>query len=195
MKSLSLAFGLALILALPGQAETEKTNQAIVQAAKKRIGVTVKYVPDYVSLKYPGGDVPEETGVCTDVVVRALRATGHDLQKLVHEDMKGNFTKYPKIWGLKRPDRNIDHRRVPNLQTYFKRQKLSLAVTKRKEDYQPGDLVTCTVAGKLPHIMIVSDKKSGEGVPLVIHNIGSGTVEEDRLFDFPITGHYRFFKN
>ena len=169
-------------------------NLAIVQAAREQIGVTTRYVPAYVSLDYPGGDVPKETGVCTDVVIRALRETGFDLQKLVHEDMKANFSKYPKNWGLSRTDRSIDHRRVPNLRTYFKRQGKSLAVTKDEADYLPGDLVTCTVAGKLPHIMIVSNKKSSEGILMVIHNIGSGTKEEARLFDFPITGHYRFFR-
>lgn len=170
-------------------------NLAIVEAAREQIGVTVRYVPDYVSLKYPGGDVPKETGVCTDVVIRALRKTNQDLQKLVHEDMRANFSRYPTIWGLKRTDRSIDHRRVPNLKTYFKRKGKSVPITDTAKDYLPGDLVTCTVAGKLPHIMIVSDKKSAKGVPLVIHNIGSGAREEDRLFDFPITGHYRFFRD
>lgn len=177
-----------------GQEVAEKvTNRDIALAARKQIGVTVRYVPDYVSIAYPGGDVPAETGVCTDVVIRALRETGHDLQQLLHEDMKANFGRYPTIWGLRRPDRNIDHRRVPNLRTYFRRQSKALEVTKNKENYLAGDLVTCTVAGRLPHIMIVSDQKNAQGVPLVIHNIGSGTKEEDRLFDFPITGHYRYF--
>ncbi|MGJ8725546.1 MAG: DUF1287 domain-containing protein [Roseibacillus sp.] len=171
-----------------------ESNHAIAEAARQQIGVTTRYVPDYVSLDYPGGDVPQETGVCTDVVIRALRKAGHDLQKLVHEDMKANFSKYPKIWGLRRTDRSIDHRRVPNLRTFLTRKGKSLAVTKDKESYLPGDLVTCTVAGKLPHIMIVSDKKDSKGVPLVIHNIGAGTKEEGRLFDFPITGHYRFYR-
>ena len=109
--------------------------------------------------------------------------------------MRANFSRYPTIWGLKRTDRSIDHRRVPNLKTYFKRKGKSVPITDTAKDYLPGDLVTCTVAGKLPHIMIVSDKKSAKGVPLVIHNIGSGAREEDRLFDFPITGHYRFFRD
>ena len=168
-------------------------NEAIVTAARKQIGVTTSYVPDYVSLSYPGGDVPIETGVCTDVVIRALRGVKQDLQQLVHEDMKANFSQYPKNWGLSRTDRSIDHRRVPNLRAYFKRKGMSLTVTQEAADYQPGDLVTCTVAGKLPHIMIVSDKKNAQGVPYVIHNIGSGAKEEDRLFSFPLTGHYRFF--
>ncbi|MGB1258864.1 MAG: DUF1287 domain-containing protein [Akkermansiaceae bacterium] len=156
------------------------------------MGKTTEYDPAYVSLAYPNGDLPISKGVCTDVVIRALRKSRQlDLQKLVHDDMRRNFSKYPKIWGLKRTDKNIDHRRVPNLKTYFKRKGWSLPVTKNKTDYQPGDLVTCTVAGRLPHIMIVSDSKAADGTPLVIHNIGGGTREENRLFEFPLTGHYR----
>lgn len=170
-------------------------NLAIVKAARSQIGVTVRYVADYVSMDYPGGDVPKETGVCTDVVIRALRGTGQDLQKLVHEDMRANFSRYPTIWGLSRTDKSIDHRRVPNLKTYFRRKGKSIEVSQKGADYLPGDLVTCTVAGKLPHIMVVSDKKNARGTPLVIHNIGSGAREEDSLFDYPITGHYRFFRN
>jgi len=166
--------------------------EGIVSAARGQIGRTTIYDPAYVGLKYPGGDVPIERGVCTDVVIRALRdSLNLDLQKLVHEDMQGGFSKYPTIWGLKKPDRNIDHRRVPNLRRYFERKRYAVAVTERKDDYFPGDLVTCTVPPNRPHIMIVSDKKTKDGVPLVIHNIGSGTREEDRLFDFPLTGHYR----
>nr|WP_307832988.1 DUF1287 domain-containing protein [Roseibacillus ishigakijimensis] len=177
-----------------GEEREKNANAAIVEGARARIGVTTRYVPDYVALSYPGGDVPEETGVCTDVVIRALRATGVDLQKLVHEDMAAHFSAYPRNWGLKRPDRNIDHRRVPNLQTYFERQGLALPVTQEPGDYLPGDLVTCLVNGRLPHIMVVSDKKSLRGIPLVIHNIGAGTREENRLFAFPLTGHYRFYQ-
>lgn len=162
-------------------------------AARQQIGVNISYDPAYVSIKYPRGDIPKQKGVCTDVAIRALRLRGFDLQKLVHEDMKKNFSKYPKIWGLKRTDKNIDHRRVTNLQAYFKRRGISMKVTKDQKSYLPGDLVTCTVAGKLPHIMIVSDRKAKDGTPLVIHNIGSGTKEENSLFEFPITGHYRWF--
>ena len=165
---------------------------AVVTATRAQIGVTTGYDPAYRKLDYPGGDVPESTGVCCDVVIRALRKSHElDLQKLVHEDMKANFAAYPKNWGLKKTDRNIDHRRVPNLQTFFKRKGWSLPVTQQAADYQPGDLVTCTLPGNLPHIMVVSDRKSTAGVPLVIHNIGSGAKEEDRLFDFTLTGHYR----
>ena len=192
----SLIFPLFFLLAgslCSQEVASKETNREIVAAARKQIGVTTRYVPDYITIAYPGGDVPKATGVCTDVVIRALRGTGHDLQKLLHEDMKSHFSSYPKIWGLKRTDRNIDHRRVPNLKTFFKRRGKSLSVTRKKENYHPGDLVTCTVAGNRPHIMIVSNKKNARGVPLVIHNIGSGAKEEDRLFDFPITGHYRYF--
>lgn len=171
----------------------QASPEELVSAARSQIGVTTIYDGSYVSLEYPNGDVPAERGVCTDVVIRALRQTGVDLQKLVHEDMKKNFSKYPKRWGLKRPDKNIDHRRVPNLRTFFQRRGLSLPVTKKKANYRAGDLVTCTVAGKLPHIMIVSDKKAKDGTPLVIHNIGAGTQEENALFTFPLTGHYRWF--
>ena len=170
-------------------------NVDIVAAARKQVGVTVGYDPAYRRLAYPNGDVPRSSGVCTDVVIRALRdARKVDLQKLVHEDMKANFAKYPQQWGLKRTDPNIDHRRVPNLQCYFKRKGWSLKATKTASDYEPGDFVTVIVGGRLPHIMIVSDKKAADGTPLVIHNIGSGTKEEDCLFTYPLTGHYRMKK-
>lgn len=164
----------------------------IVAAAREQVGTTLVYDPAYVGLKYPGGDVPVDRGVCTDVVVRALRTgMGMDLQQLVHEDMKAAFSQYPKEWGLRKPDRNIDHRRVANLRKYFERRKWALEVTTNREDYLPGDLVTCVLEGNRPHIMIVSDKKTPGGIPLVIHNIGAGAQEEDRLFEFPLTGHYR----
>lgn len=181
----------------PGVSEIQSPNSEIlfspiVREARSQIGKTTSYDPSYVGLSYPGGDVPLEKGVCTDVVIRALRgAVNLDLQKLVHEDMKIEFSAYPNIWGLKKPDPNIDHRRVPNLKAYFNRRGFSLPVTRRAEDYLAGDLVTCTVGRNLAHIMVVSDKKTSDGVPFVIHNIGSGTKEEDRLFEFPITGHYR----
>jgi len=171
----------------------QESGAEIAEAARKQVGVTISYDPEYVALKYPGGDLPRQKGVCTDVVIRALRdGLGQDLQKLVHEDMKANFAAYPKNWGLSRPDKNIDHRRVPNLKIYFKRRGFALAVTKEAAKFRAGDLVTCTVPPHLPHIMIVSDKKSAEGVPLVIHNIGRGAQEEDVLFTYPLTGHYRW---
>ena len=167
----------------------------LIQAAKDRTKVSVVYTPDYVALDYPGGDVPEGTGVCTDVVIRSYRKLGIDLQVLVHEDMKKAFSKYPKHWGATRPDRNIDHRRVPNLQTYFKRQGAALSVSREASRYQPGDLVTWNLnpQGWLPHIGVVIDRRTPDGKrPLIVHNMGAGTVAEDILFRFPITGHYRF---
>ncbi len=181
---------LNIVLLLPLFAKTSAVD--IVTAARNQIGVTVEYDGSYRKLDYPNGDFTRTTGVCTDVVIRALRdARSMDLQRLVHEDMKANFPKYPQHWGLKRPDKNIDHRRVPNLQCYFKRKGWSLSPTKVAKDYLPGDLVTVTVGGSLPHIMIVSDRKSANGTPLVLHNIGGGTQEEDELFTYPLTGHYR----
>ena len=163
----------------------------VVAEARRQIGVTTVYDPSYVGLAYPGGDVPADRGVCTDVVIRALRiARGLDLQQLVHEDMRSAFDEYPKNWGLKKTDRNIDHRRVPNLRRYFERQGFTVKTKAEKPEYKPGDLVTCRV-GNRPHIMIVSDRKMPDGTPLIIHNIGSGTKEEDRLLQFEITGHYR----
>jgi hypothetical protein len=164
----------------------------LVAAARKQIGVTVHYDPAYVVLAYPNGDVPQARGVCTDVVIRAFRAQGLDLQRSVHEDMRSNFARYPKKWGLRAPDRNIDHRRVPNLQTWFERQNWKVTPTgERASDFQPGDLVTWMLPGNLPHIGIVGDRKSLHGAPLIIHNVGNGTRENDILFDYRITGHYR----
>lgn len=175
-----------------GPSNTPTEALVLVRAARAQVGVTTAYDPSYVRLAYPGGDVPGERGVCTDVVIRALRdALDVDLQVLVHEDMMGAFAAYPNEWGLKRPDPNIDHRRVPNLQCYLQRAGHSLDVTENAGDYLPGDLVTCTVPRNRPHIMVVSDRKSAHGTPLVIHNIGRGTREENRLFEFPLTGHYR----
>lgn len=172
--------------------EVSGKPKKLIEAASWQIGKTLEYDPAYVALEYPMGDIPLEKGVCTDVVIRAMRrAWGMDLQQLLHEDMKVNFSKYPQYWGLKRPDKNIDHRRVPNMRAYFKRQGWSLTVSEEAEDYQPGDIVTCTVAGRLPHIMVVTNTVNADGVPLVIHNIGAGTQLEDCLFTYPLTGHYR----
>lgn len=164
----------------------------LAAAAKTQIGVTLRYEPRYERIAYPGGDVPIARGVCTDVVIRAYRSTGVDLQRLVHEDMRRAWGAYPKLWQLKKPDPNIDHRRVPNLQVFFARHGKTLARTRNGQDYKPGDIVTWMVPPNLPHIGIVADQTSWTGVPLVIHNIGSGTQMEDRLFAYPITGHYRY---
>lgn len=166
----------------------------LVAAARSQVGVTLSYDPRYERLAYPGGDVPVERGVCTDVVVRAYRKLGQDLQVLVHEDMKKSWATYQKQgrWQMKGPDRNIDHRRVPNLATFFSRHGSSLPPSKDARDYRAGDIVTWILPGNLTHIGIVSDKATGGGVPLVIHNIGAGTREEDILFGYAITGHYRW---
>ncbi|NLS01433.1 DUF1287 domain-containing protein [Rhizobium sp. P38BS-XIX] len=168
---------------------------SLIQAARAQIGVTTLYDPAYVRLTYPGGDVPPDRGVCTDVVIRAYRrAFGLDLQALLHEDMKANFAAYPKAWGMKAPDPNIDHRRVPNLAVYFTRRKAALPLSEDFATYRPGDLVTQMLPGNLTHIVIVSSKTSTEapGRPLVIQNIGAGASEDDTLFAYQRTGHYRF---
>lgn len=174
------------------QTSTQTFAERLVQAALERTRHTVRYEPAYVKLDYPNGDVPADAGVCTDEIIRSYRAFGIDLQKLVHEDMKRAFSAYPKNWGLTTTDANIDHRRVPNLQTFFKRRGSSLPVTQSAADYMPGDLITCTVAGRLPHIAIVVPSPDGGATPWIVHNIGQGPKHENRLFEFPLTGHYRF---
>ena len=160
--------------------------------AKKQIGVTISYDPTYRKLDFPRGDVPQETGVCTDVVVRAYRLQNIDLQQLLNVDMKSNFSAYPKTWGLKSTDKNIDHRRVPNIETYFERHGQSLSMTD-ESSFKAGDIVSWRLPNSnLPHIGIVSDKSASDGTPLIIHNIGRGTQEENILFAYPIYGHYRY---
>ena len=183
-----------LALALSLNAEPAGQGMKLVAAAKKQIGVTLLYDPAYVKLAYPGGDVPEDRGVCTDVVIRSFRTLGLDLQQLVHEDMERAFSKYPQQWGLKKPDANIDHRRVPNLMRFFERAGKKLAVTKDAADYKPGDIVSCLIPGNLAHIMVVADAPSPADAKRmqIIHNIGAGARMEDRLFEFEITGHFRY---
>ncbi len=189
---------LATALVLPGSpASPQETRRdftlQLVDAALERIHHRVAYDGSYRKIGYPGGDVPDHIGVCTDVVIRTYRAIGIDLQKTVHEDMSRNFATYPQIWGLDRPDSNIDHRRVPNLQTFFSRNGTTLPKSNDPEDYAPGDLVTWMLPGNLPHIGIVIDRRSIDGGrPLIVHNIGAGPKVGDVLFDFPITGHYRY---
>ncbi len=150
------------------------------------------YDPAYVKLAYPMGDVPDDRGVCTDTVIRAFRHAGVDLQVKVHEDMAANFGAYPKMWGLTKPDRNIDHRRVPNLETYFKRQGGARTISQTAADYLPGDVVSWRLTGGgLPHIGVVT-RKARSGQPLIAHNIGAGTREEPCLFDWPMSGWFRF---
>ncbi len=163
----------------------------LVESARRQIGVTRSYNPAYQTLPYPNGDVPLETGVCSDVIVRALRDQGVDLQKELHEDMRQNFAQYPKKWGLKQPDPNIDHRRVPNLTTYFTRKGYNLPVSDKPADYQPGDIVAWDLGRGITHIGIVSNRANSKNVPLIIHNIGQGVQEEDILFQYRVTGCYR----
>lgn len=163
-------------------------------AAIERTYHVVRYDPAYVSIPYPGGDVPANTGVCTDEVIRAYRALGIDLQKEVHEDMVRNFSAYPNHlrWLLAHPDSNIDHRRVPNLMVFFARKGEQLPISSRAEDYVPGELVTWDLGGGVPHIGIVVDKKRDSGRYMIVHNIGRGPQAEDVLFHWKITGHYRY---
>lgn len=155
----------------------------------------VTYDPSYITINYPNGDVAADKGVCTDVIIRAYRKLGIDLQKEVHEDMKKNFSLYPKKFGLKRPDTNIDHRRVPNLMVFFSRFGISKSTETKPELYVPGDIVTWLLPGNLTHIGIVVNKKSADGKRyLIVHNIGAGQVLEDCLFKFTITGHYQYSK-
>jgi hypothetical protein len=174
---------------------TDQKVKKIVAAAKKRTEKEVRYVPDYVSIEYLGGDVPDDTGVCTDVIVRAYRGAGIDLQKEVHEDMSSAFNEYPsrRVYGLDSPDSNIDHRRVINLMKFFERKGAELEITDNPEDYLPGDIVVWTWGGGTRHIGIVVDEKSEDCERFkVVHNGGWGTVAEDRLFEWEIIGHYRY---
>ncbi len=202
-KSLAMIFlfGFPLLAATQFSAQSktwQELNQDsfaanLSQAAIERTSHSVTYDGKYLSIPYPMGDVPDNIGVCSDVVIRAYRSLGIDLQELVHKDMKRHFSRYPKKWGLKRTDRNIDHRRVPNLRAFFTRFGKSLPVSNQAKDYQAGDLVTWMVGKNLPHIGIVINKTNLSGDrPLIVHNIGRGPQKEDMLFDYKITGHYRY---
>ena len=205
VRSLTICW-LTFLLVGPAVAEPSATEPAATEpavtgrfglrlsdAALERTKHRVRYDGSYHRLAYPGGDVPAEIGVCTDVVIRAYRALGIDLQVEVHEEMAAAFEAFPKRWGLTRPDRNIDHRRVPNLRVFFERRGESLGVAREPEQFRPGDLVTWNVDGRLPHIGIVVDRRSADGRrPLIVHNIGAGPRLEDVLFRHPMTGHYRY---
>jgi len=184
----------AILCALSTPVLAKNKVDAVVKAAHERTQFSIRYDPKYVGIAYPGGDVPSYTGVCTDVIIRTYRAAlEFDFQKAVHEDMKANFSAYPTNWGHKRPDTNIDHRRVPNLERYLERQGASLNLSKNPADYRAGDIVSWRLTGGLPHIGIVSDNKTARGIPLIIHNIGLGPVEENILFAYDIHGHFRYF--
>jgi uncharacterized protein YijF (DUF1287 family) len=202
--SASIVLPFSLLLLLPALAQNREAVlpahqqflQKLVVAAIERTHHTVRYDPAYVHIPYPNGDVPSETGVCTDEIIRAYRTVGVDLQKEVHEDMVHNFSAYPnqQRWLLAHTDTNIDHRRVPNLMAFFARKGESLRISALSEDYSAGDLVTWDLGGNVPHIGIVVDRKSERtGRYLVVHNIGRGPQMEDVLFNWTITGHYRYF--
>lgn len=183
---------IALAFLLVSQAATAQDVPALIAAARSQVGVTTIYDPAYVALDFPGGDPAPDRGVCTDVIIRAFRTGwGIDLQLAVNRDMQADFGAYPALWGLTTTDRNIDHRRVPNLATLFSRAGAALPVSTDPAAFQPGDLVTWMLPGNLPHIGIVSDRGAADGTPLVLHNIGRGAEESDMLFSYPLTGHFR----
>jgi len=172
-------------------------EEKLASAAISIIDPSIDYDPSYFAIKYPNGDVPKNKGVCTDVIIRAYRKLGIDLQKDVHEDMKANFPKYPNLkkWGMTKTDTNIDHRRVPNLETFFERKGIKLAVTDNADDYKTGEIVTWMINGQLPHIGIITYKKSQDGKRnLIVHNVGHGQVLEDCLFAYEIVGHFKYVK-
>ena len=178
--------------AQPSHASGSFTKR-LIGAAVAQTTSRVTYDGSYRRIGYPGGDVPAHIGVCTDLIVRAYRAVGVDLQVRVHEDMSAAFAAYPRAWGLARPDSNIDHRRVPNLQTYFRRRGAARPISTDASDYAAGDLVTWMLPGNVPHIGLVTDQRSRDGQrPMMAHNIGRGPEIEDMLFAFPVTGHYRY---
>jgi uncharacterized protein YijF (DUF1287 family) len=183
----------ALLIGQAGNSHgPDRLVDRVVAAAISQTGSPVRYDGSYRRITYPGGDVPANIGVCTDVVIRAYRVVQIDLQQRVHEDMRRAFKEYPKLWRMSRPDANIDHRRVPNLQVYFRRRGAEVRVTSNPQDYIAGDLVTWSLPGNLPHIGIVTDRRTAGGSPVIVHNIGNGPEMEDMLFRFPITGHYRY---
>jgi uncharacterized protein len=189
MRHLALLAALAVAwAAVAGEPFATRLSSAALERTRHQ----VRYQPAYVRIAYPGGDVPADTGVCTDEVIRAYRALGIDLQKEVHEDMAAHFALYPKAWGRKGPDTNIDHRRVPNLRVFFARKGEALPVARDASLYRPGDLVTWDLGGGVPHIGLVVDVPGEGGRLQIVHNIGEGPKLEDRLFAWAITGHYRY---
>jgi uncharacterized protein len=190
---LLLAFGSIGCCAQTSSASAHaEFTRKLVAAALERTHHSVRYISDYVRIPYPAGDVPPDTGVCTDEIIRVYRAVGIDLQKEVHEDMTRNFDEYPHRWQ-RHPDANIDHRRVPNLMVFFARKGTVLPISRRAADYSPGDIVAWDLGGGVTHIGIVVDRKGGSGSCMVVHNIGRGPQMEDVLFDWKIIGHYRYY--
>lgn len=189
-------FLLLFLFLISGQNHIKIQNfyTKLSDAALSIVNRNVRYDADYTQIAYPNGDVAKDRGVCTDVIIRSYRKLGIDLQKEVHEDMAANFAKYPKSWGLRSTDTNIDHRRVPNLEVFFTRKGKSLPVTTKATDYKPGDVVSWRLPSGRPHIGIVVDKKGADGRYKMVHNIGFGQALEDCLFEYTINGHYRYQK-
>lgn len=184
----------ALLWASAAVAGTDDRIAKVLVAAHAQVGVTTTYDPAYRRIGFPGGDVPADRGVCSDVVVRAWRAAGIDLQREVNRDMRKDFAAYPRTWRMSRPDPNIDHRRVPNLETWLRRQGSAITPGVDPADYRAGDLVTWRLERGQPHIGIVSDRRSADGArPLIVHNVGAGAVVEDVLLRWPPVGHFRYF--
>ncbi|MEP1143770.1 MAG: DUF1287 domain-containing protein [Henriciella sp.] len=184
---LNSLFSLPLLPSVAARSETRAAS--LIVNARKQIGITTSYDPAYIALDYPGGDVPRDRGVCIDVIIRAYReAFAFDFQEKVHKDMAANFSAYPKRWGLTRTDRNIDHRRVPNVETWLERHNHALPA----RDWQPGDIMTCRVGGSLPHIGILSSQKDRQGRWKAIHNIGLGTLEDSRIWNYGYRRRFRF---
>ena len=192
MKAIAAVLGLMAAAAASAQAQPTPFAEQLVSAAVAQTAARVTYDGSYRRIGYPGGDVPASVGVCTDVVIRAYRGVGIDLQVKVHEDMSAAFHAYPQFWRMAGPDSNIDHRRVPNLQAFFRRQGTELRVTEDPRAYSAGELVTWMLPGNLPHIGIVTGQKAASGTPMIVHNIGRGPEVEDMLFAYPITGHFRY---
>lgn len=194
MKNAFTLLAALLVLVATAQSPTTTASDKLCRAAIDLTHVKVVYDAAYRTIKYPNGDVPANTGVCTDVVIRAYRQLNIDLQKEVHEDMAANFSLYPKQWGLTQTDKNIDHRRVPNLMVFFSRKGTSKAITQNAADYLPGDIVTWNLGGGMTHIGIVINQKSAADTSryLIVHNIGNGQEISDCLFSFKIIGHYRY---
>lgn len=201
MKTVYLFLFVISFLTTESKGQSQTTNKPfssqLSDAAIAIIDSNIIYDPSYFSIKYPNGDIPKNKGVCTDVIIRAYRKLGIDLQKEVHEDMKSHFSKYPNLkkWGMTKTDSNIDHRRVPNLEIFFERKGTKLTVSENENDYKTGEIVTWMINSKLPHIGIITNKKSADGKRnLIVHNVGNGQVLEDCLFKYAIVGHFKYEK-
>jgi uncharacterized protein YijF (DUF1287 family) len=188
----AVLLALGALAACPALAQSRRSATSVLAAARRQVGVTLQYDPRYERFRFPGGDVSRDRGVCCDVIVRAYRdAFGLDLQALVNADMHAAFRAYPRTWGLARPDSNIDHRRVPNLETFFRRKGAALPLPRDPAGWRPDDIFTSRLGGRLPHIGFVSDRPGARSW-LVIHNIGAGACEEDALLDHPLVGRFRW---